>query len=46
MPLIAYIRAHGVTDFPHHFAFFGHLEKLGLLDRYQFALDTIYDPMY
>ena len=46
MPLIAYTRPHGVTDFPHHFAFFGHLEKLGLLDRYQFALDTIYDPTY
>src|SRR6516165_11916462 len=46
MPLIAYTRAHGVTDFPHHFAFFAHLEKLGILDRYQFALDTIYDPTY
>ena len=46
MPLIAYTRTHGVTDFPHHFALFGHLEKLGLLDKYQFALDTIYDPTY
>lgn len=46
MPLIAYLRAHGVTDFPHHFVFFGHLEKLGILDKYDFAIDTIYDPEY
>jgi len=46
MPLIAYVRAHGSTDFPHHFVLFGHLEKLGVLDKFDFLLDPMMDPDY
>lgn len=46
MPTIAYLRAHGSTDFPHHFALFGHLENLGVLDKYDFVLDPMMDPEY
>ncbi|WP_165232417.1 polysaccharide pyruvyl transferase family protein [Aquisphaera insulae] len=46
MPTIAYMRAHGTTDFPHHFAFFGYLEKLGILDKYDFLLESVMDPAY
>ena len=46
MPLIAYIRAHGSTDFPHHFAMFGELERRGLMDKYDFALEPTMDLDY
>src|SRR5215813_4002544 len=46
MPLIAFKGAHGSNDFPLHFAFFGYLERKGILDKYDFALDTLYDPKY
>jgi len=46
MPLIAYQRAHGATDYPHHFAFFEEARKRGILDRYDFALDCFMDPSY
>ena len=46
MPAIAYQRAHGSTDFPHHFALFGELERRGLLDKYDFALDPSMDLGY
>jgi hypothetical protein len=46
MPLIAYKGAHGANDYPLHFAFFGHLERAGLLDRYDFAIDGWHDPGY
>jgi polysaccharide pyruvyl transferase WcaK-like protein len=46
MPLIAYQRAHGNTDFPHHFAFFEALEERGVLEKYDFAIDTFMDTEY
>jgi len=46
MPLIAYQRLHGWTDYPHHFAFFEALEERGLLDKYDFAIDPYIDPQY
>jgi hypothetical protein len=46
MPQIAYVRAHGSTDFPHHFALFGRLEELGVLDKFDFLLDPMMDPDY
>ena len=46
MPLIAISRAHGLNDFPLHFAFFAALERRGVLDRFDFALDPAKDPAY
>ncbi|AMV36603.1 polysaccharide pyruvyl transferase family protein [Planctomyces sp. SH-PL62] len=46
MPLIAYQHAHGNTDFPHHFAFFGHMEKLGVLEKFDFVVDPMMDLDY
>jgi hypothetical protein len=46
MPLIAYQGAHGANDFPLHFAFFEALERRGLLDKYDFALDPFHDLSY
>ena len=46
MPLIAYQNAHGANDFPLHFAFFEAIERRGLLDKYDFALDPFNDPSY
>lgn len=46
MPLIAYIGAHGANDYPLHFSFFRELEARGLLDRFDFVVDTFRDPIY
>lgn len=46
MPLIAYQRAHGTTDFPHHYAFFEALEQRGLLEKFDFAIDPSMDLGY
>jgi hypothetical protein len=46
MPLIAYQNAHGNNDFPLHFCFFEALERRGVLDRYDFALDPFTDAAY
>ena len=46
MPIIAYQNAHGANDFPLHFAFFEALERRGILDRYEFALDPFNDIEY
>jgi hypothetical protein len=46
VPLIAYQNAHGANDFPLHFALFEALERRGLLDRFDFALDPFTDIEY
>jgi hypothetical protein len=46
MPLIAYQNAHGANDFPLHFAFFEAIERRGLLEKYDFALDPFTDVQY
>jgi hypothetical protein len=46
MALIAYLGAHGCNDFPLHVAFFSELERRGLLDKFDFALDTLSDLEY
>jgi len=46
MPLIAYQTAHGCNDYPLHFAFFEAMERRGILDHYDFALDPMVDYPY
>lgn len=46
MPLIAYQRAHGGNDFPLHYAMLAAMDRRGLLDRYDFAIDPSLDLPY
>jgi hypothetical protein len=46
MPLVAYQGPHGSNDYPLHFAFFEAMEKRGVLDRVDFALDPFHDLAY
>lgn len=46
MPLIAYQGPHGANDYPLHFSFFEALDRRGLLNKFDFALDPLLDLDY
>lgn len=46
MPLVAYQGPHGSNDYPLHFAFFEAMERRGILNHVDFALDPYHDLEY
>lgn len=46
MPLVAYQRAHGANDYLLHHIFLEELERRGVLDEVDIAIDTFIDPGY